>query len=46
MKRKSKTYTLDVEVINKLEEIKRKTRLNLNVIVEDAINEYFERYYS
>ena len=46
MVRKSKTYTLDVEIIEKLEEIRRKTRLNLNLIIEDCIREYYDKYYA
>lgn len=45
MKRIAKTYTLDSEVIQLLEKIRRDTRLNFNLIIEDCIREYYKKHY-
>ena len=45
MKRKSKTYTIDINVIELLEKIRKDTRLNYNLIIEDSVKEYYQRHY-
>ena len=45
MKRIAKTYTIDIEVIQLLDKIRKNTRLNFNLIIEDCIREYYKKHY-
>ena len=42
--KKTKTFTLDSELIDEFIEISKKTSLNKSLFVENAIKEYIKKY--